>query len=68
MNKTIEAARKKANDYNVTVTYGPQREISCDYESWTISATIRTDADLPEMLEAIEARTWPEMCKAKAWI
>ena len=63
---TIQQAWRKAEDYGVKVTYGTEREISCSFESWTISAIIREDADLPEAIAAIESRTWPEMCRSKS--
>ncbi len=64
--RQIAEAWRKAEEYGVTVEYGARREISCDFESWTISATIRTDADLPEQIAAIEARTWPELCARRS--
>ena len=65
--RQIAEAWRKAEEYGVAVEYGARREISCDFESWTISATIRTDEDLPELIAEIERRTWPEMCRARAW-
>jgi len=65
--KAIEQAWRKVAEYDITVSYGEQREISCDCVDWTIEAVIRTDEDLPDLISAIEARLWPEMCKARAW-
>ena len=66
-NRMIAEAWRKAKEYGVSVVYGEKREISVDFESWTMEAVIRTDADLPDAISSIESSTWPEMCKAHAW-